>query len=311
MENIENIETIETIKTIETIEIWKKINIENYENYEVSSLGQVRNIKTNRILQPRNKDGYLIIGLSTNGKTKKFSVHRLVALTFIENLENKPFVNHIDKNKINNSVSNLKWITENEKNKILIKKKYKINNEPILELIGEDRTFGGNELFVDLVPSTCWFTNVRYCVDRTEWDRIRNFIYKRADYKCECCGIDTKINNIRLDAHERWDYNENTFTQKLVRLIALCFYCHQSTHIGLAGIIGKYQEAFNHLQKIRNFTDIECKIHIDDAFTKHRYRSKIEWNLDLSLIENNNIKLSNKVSKIDRYNICKKKLENI
>jgi hypothetical protein len=96
---------------MEDIEVWK--NISNYDNYEVSSFGNVRNKNTGRILKPGIIGGYYCVGLS-NIKTKSFSVHRLVALTFIENIENKPEVNHKDKNKLNNILSNLEWVTIKE-----------------------------------------------------------------------------------------------------------------------------------------------------------------------------------------------------
>ena len=98
---------------MEDIEIWK--NISNYDNYEVSSFGNVRNKNTGRILKPSNIGGYYYVGLS-NIKTKTFSVHRLVALSFIENPEVKPGVNHKDKNKLNNILSNLEWATIKENN---------------------------------------------------------------------------------------------------------------------------------------------------------------------------------------------------
>ena len=196
-----------------------------------------------------------------------------------------------------------------EPNKLKLQEKYKINNKPILELIGEDRTFGGNKLFVDLIPSTCWFTNVRYCIHSSDWDRVRKFVYERVNYICECCGINTKTHNIRLDAHERWLYNNDTHTQKLIRIVALCFDCHQTSHIGLAEIKGKKYEATKHLQNVRNFTEKECKEHMDEAFKIWRDRCNIEWSLDISLIENNNIKLSTNVSKMDRLVICKNKLD--
>lgn len=197
-------------------------------------------------------------------------------------------------------------------NKIKLQEKYsQVNTEPIIELLGEDRTFGGNELFVDLVPSTCWFTNVRYCIHPCDWDRVRRFVYKRVNYVCECCGINARMNNIRLDAHERWSYDIDTHTQKLVRLVALCAACHQSTHYGLAGIRGKSKEAFSHLQSTRHFTEEECRMHIINATEVWRNRSNIEWNLDLSLIENNNIRLANKVSAEERTTICANELHNL
>ena len=129
---------------------------------------------------------------------------------------------------------NKKWFTTvYSRNNQLLLEKWKINNTPV-DLIGEDRNFGGNELFVDLIPQTCWFSNVRTCIHPSDWDRVRNYIYERTTYTCECCGVKTKddISNGRLEAHERWEYDETNRTQKLKRLIALCHQCHQATHIG-------------------------------------------------------------------------------
>jgi hypothetical protein len=91
-------------------------DIEEFENYEVSNLGRVRNIKTRRILKTCNHGGYVIVGLSSKCKRKTFPVHRLVAKAFIPNPENKPHVNHIDKNTLNNNVNNLEWNTALENN---------------------------------------------------------------------------------------------------------------------------------------------------------------------------------------------------
>ena len=96
------------------IEEWKQIN--DYDNYEISSLGNVRNSKTGRVLKLTCKGGYVFTGLSKNSNGKTIPVHRLVALAFIDNPENKPQVNHKDKNRSNNIVSNLEWSTASENN---------------------------------------------------------------------------------------------------------------------------------------------------------------------------------------------------
>jgi hypothetical protein len=59
---------------------------------------------------------------------------------------------------------------------------------PISEVLpGEDRSFGSG-LFVDLIPRTCWFTNVRTCVTQQDWERLRRPIFRRAGHVCEACG---------------------------------------------------------------------------------------------------------------------------
>jgi hypothetical protein len=104
---------------METIEIWKPIFIDNEEtNYQVSNFGYVKNNKNNKFIKPSLKSGYLCLSLSyDNYKRKSCKIHRLVAIAFIPNPENKETVNHIDHNKFNNNVDNLEWATTTEQNR--------------------------------------------------------------------------------------------------------------------------------------------------------------------------------------------------
>jgi hypothetical protein len=97
----------------ETNTEWK--SVVDYEGlYEVSENGKVRNVKTQKILVTGCKSGYELINLSSEGKVKTTSIHRLVAKSFIDNPLNKSQVNHINGNKLNNQVTNLEWATPKE-----------------------------------------------------------------------------------------------------------------------------------------------------------------------------------------------------
>lgn len=93
---------------------WK--SIEGYESlYEINQKGEVRNYKNKRLLKPYlNEKGYQTVTLSKEGKTKKKKVHRLVALTFLNNPDMLPDVNHKDYDRKNNHVSNLEWMGRKE-----------------------------------------------------------------------------------------------------------------------------------------------------------------------------------------------------
>jgi hypothetical protein len=93
-------------------EEWILIPIPGNDIYEASNLAQIRNKITKLILKKYIRtDGYEIIGLWTQKKQKMHLVHRLVALAFILNPNNFPQVNHKDRNKVNNRVENLEWVT--------------------------------------------------------------------------------------------------------------------------------------------------------------------------------------------------------
>ena len=96
------------------MEEWRIIT--DFPNYSVSNFGNVKNNKTNRTMKLSIKGGYYHVSLTNEDCRKGCKVHRLVALAFIQNLENKTDVNHIDKNKLNNNVSNLNWMTRKENN---------------------------------------------------------------------------------------------------------------------------------------------------------------------------------------------------
>jgi hypothetical protein len=100
-------------------EIWK--DIDGYDDYKISNLGRIRSFKpvaykcVDGILkQSISKGGYCVVGLQKNGNRKGFLVHRLVAIAFISNPENKKTVNHKNGIGSDNHVDNLEWNTSSE-----------------------------------------------------------------------------------------------------------------------------------------------------------------------------------------------------
>jgi hypothetical protein len=107
-------------------EIFK--DIKGYEGlYQISNLGRVKSfnkkikhmsgyrlIKEKFIKPHLGKNGYYAIDLKNNTKREKYTIHRLIAIHFILNLENKPQVNHINGIKTDNSIENLEWVTNLE-----------------------------------------------------------------------------------------------------------------------------------------------------------------------------------------------------
>ena len=103
-------------------------------------------------------------------------------------------------------------------------------------------------LTVELVPQTCWYSNVRSEVSTGEWDKLKRVTFEQANYCCEVCsgrGLKHPV-----ECHEIWDYNDERHIQTLTGLIALCPACHECKHMGLANIKGRGAIATDHLAKV-------------------------------------------------------------
>jgi len=140
--------------------------VKGYENnYVCSSKGEVKSIKRNKVLKANNCSGYHVVDLCKNGKIKRHLIHRIIAITFHENHENKPQVNHINGNKLDNSVNNLEWVTrsENQLHSIRIGLRHtrgvnnsqsKLNENDALEIYNSNETLGELSLKYNVSKST-------------------------------------------------------------------------------------------------------------------------------------------------------------
>jgi hypothetical protein len=128
------------------MEVWKNIK-EVSDYYQVSNYGNVRSV--DRVVNNRNYKGTIIkpmlsyggyyqVQLRVNIKKYVFSIHRLVAMYFVENDDEKLFVNHKNENKLDNHFNNLEWVTKSENSKHSCKKggyfTRKFNYEQIKEI---------------------------------------------------------------------------------------------------------------------------------------------------------------------------------
>ncbi len=92
-------------------EIWKPI-VGFEKNYEISNLGNIKNTHNGKLRKCNpDKQGYIKVSIRVTGIVKFYKIHRLVAEAFIPNPENKPLVNHKDRNPSNNMLNNLEWVT--------------------------------------------------------------------------------------------------------------------------------------------------------------------------------------------------------
>ena len=95
-------------------------DLKDYEEYYlINKNGEIKSKRKNIIMKCFNNRGYLRIGLRKNGIKKFYNLHRLLAIQFIPNPNDYPLIDHIDNNKLNNDLTNLRWITHsgNQRNR--------------------------------------------------------------------------------------------------------------------------------------------------------------------------------------------------
>lgn len=137
-------------------------------------------------------------------------------------------------------------------------------------------------LTIELVPRTCWYSNVRSEVSRADWNLCKTYVSARSGGKCEICG--GRGRRWPVECHEVWHYDHDTLVQNLVDLVALCPACHEVKHIGRAEVIGRMDYAFAHLLKVNGWTASQGQRYLEHVFRVWDARSQVDWDLDISFL---------------------------
>ncbi|MBR2622664.1 MAG: HNH endonuclease [Clostridia bacterium] len=144
------------------------------------------------------------------------------------------------------------------------------------------------KLTFEMVPEECWYSNLRSVLKPADWDIVRKDAYARAGGRCSICGRPA-----RLEAHEKWSYDEERALQKLEGVIALCRSCHEVKHISRTYAMGRGVDAMEHFMRVNKCSQMDFHAALERANEEYLRRNRVEgWVTDISWLETKfNIKL--------------------
>ena len=165
----------------------------HYKEYTIDEYGNVYSYKNNnkKKLKPwlDSKNNYLMISLSENNIVKKYLIHRLVAIAFIPNPENKSDVDHIDHNMKNNHVTNLRWVSHQENLHHSYEIKDQVRNYVVVQLFYNEEYIGTFKS----ISLACRYANKKYGISYSSLQK-----YERSgNARIERIGV-TTIENIKI-----------------------------------------------------------------------------------------------------------------
>lgn len=145
----------------------------------------------------------------------------------------------------------------------------------------------------ELVPASAFYSNLRAILNSSEWRILRRQVFAEHDHKCQICGktgLDQGRSH-KVECHEVWGYHIIEAEpwrgyQVLEDLQCLCPMCHAVKHIGFQMTLGQkaYLRTLQHMTRINNVTVLDSAVVVMEAFEKHTEMSKIQWELDLTVI---------------------------
>ena len=138
------------------------------------------------------------------------------------------------------------------------------------------------KLNFELVPDGCWKQNLRAILSKKQWDFLSKDVKRKANGRCMICGKKTT----RLEAHEKWSYDEKNAIQKLENVVAICKDCHSVIHIGRTQLFGDEERAEKHFMKVNDCTYADYRKVLGQANENHKRLNLVnEWALDLTWLK--------------------------
>lgn len=141
---------------------------------------------------------------------------------------------------------------------------------------------GMPKLRVELVPSTCWLSNVRSLMKRSAWRRLAAQVAEDGGRCCEICG--GRGRQHAVECHEVWHYDDSRRVQFLMRLQALCPRCHRVKHLGRTANLGYGEQACVWLAQVNGWDEAITERYVQAVFDQWAARSRHDWTLDLTVL---------------------------
>ncbi|ONV40559.1 hypothetical protein [Burkholderia cenocepacia] len=141
------------------------------------------------------------------------------------------------------------------------------------------------KILPDMIPWEMAGINVRSRLPDDDWNELALYAKRRQGFKCEVCGGHGKEQgfNHAVEAHEIWQHDHATRTQKLLGIVVLCPLCHKFKHIAFADSKGYGRQVRAHIQKVNGWTADQVELAINRA-THEVKQLRGKWKLDLTYL---------------------------
>ena len=130
-------------------------------------------------------------------------------------------------------------------------------------------------LGIEPIPYGSRRASLANLMPRTEWDKLRQSVYKRAGHRCQICGREG-----RMYCHEKWLYNEQSGYQWLVGFEALCKDCHDTKHLFFANSSDRRAKIFRHFLTVNRLTRKQGLEYLRAVYWQQKKISQMGWNVN-------------------------------